>query len=58
MGVTVRDKETLASFLEEWNLKQESEQVISKSNALLKRFSSEGSAAFENEFKVEYIESI
>jgi len=56
MGIIVRDKETLAPFLEHWNSKQETQQVLDKSYSLLKAFSREGSAEYENEFHVEYLE--
>lgn len=56
MGVKVRDRETLAPFLEQWNAREEGEQVLQRSYALLKTFPGEGTEAFEEEFRIEYIE--
>ncbi|EAR96404.1 competence pheromone ComX protein, putative (macronuclear) [Tetrahymena thermophila SB210] len=56
LGITVRDRETLAPFLEQWNSMQETEQVIATSYSILKSFPFEKTAAYENQFKVEYME--
>ncbi|KAL4456186.1 hypothetical protein ABPG74_014147 [Tetrahymena malaccensis] len=56
LGITVRDRETLAPFLEQWNSMQETEQVIATSYSILKSFPFEKTAAYEDQFKVEYME--